>query len=137
MKKFWKFLLRKNLPADSLSNLKFGVIGLGDSSYQKFNYVAKRLYKRLVQLGAHPILPIGLCDDQHDLGIGAVLIRWLDDFWKKNPLLPGLAPLEIRRTRWQVAKTNNHDIDENIDIYGEFEESPMEATVKVLVSTKD
>ncbi|CAG8784006.1 7250_t:CDS:2, partial [Acaulospora morrowiae] len=33
MKKFWKFLLRKNLPNDILNQLKFAVFGLGDSSY--------------------------------------------------------------------------------------------------------
>ena len=59
MKKFWKFLLRKNLPADSLRNLHFGVVGLGDSSYSKFNFVAKRLHKRLIQLGATPLLSAG------------------------------------------------------------------------------
>ena len=36
MKKFWQFLLRRNLPRDSLSHVKFTVIGLGDSSYQKY-----------------------------------------------------------------------------------------------------
>ena len=35
MKQFWQFLLRRNLPRDSLSRVKFTVIGLGDSSYQK------------------------------------------------------------------------------------------------------
>lgn len=59
MKKFWKFLLRKNLPLNSLRNLKFGVIGLGDSSYEKFNFVGKKLNKRLKQLGATPLLDVG------------------------------------------------------------------------------
>ena len=36
MKQFWQFLLRRNLPHDSLSRVKFSVIGLGDSSYQKY-----------------------------------------------------------------------------------------------------
>lgn len=59
MIKFWKFLLRKDLPTDSLRNLNFGVIGLGDSSYPKFNFVAKRLHKRLLQLGASALLSTG------------------------------------------------------------------------------
>ncbi|KPJ19340.1 NADPH-dependent diflavin oxidoreductase 1 [Papilio machaon] len=81
MKKFWKFLLRKNLPSNSLRNLKFGVIGLGDSSYEKFNFVGKKLNKRLIQLGATPLLDLGLCDYQHDLGHDAVLEPWLDKFF--------------------------------------------------------
>lgn len=132
MKKFWKFLLRKNLPSDSLSNLKIGVIGLGDSSYEKFNFVAKKLHKRLLQLGATSILPLGLCDDQHDLGIGAVLSPWLEEFWKKNPLPLGKSPLEIRKTRWKVVRVNT-PIDEDIDIYGDFDETETEGFVKVLV----
>ena len=35
MKKFWRFLLRKALPSDSLKRLQFAVLGLGDSSYQR------------------------------------------------------------------------------------------------------
>ncbi|XP_071455129.1 NADPH-dependent diflavin oxidoreductase 1 isoform X2 [Hetaerina americana] len=76
MKNFWKFLLRKNLPTHSLSNLSFAVLGLGDSSYAKFNFVAKRLYRRLTQLGGTPLLPVGLADDQHDLGPDAVIDPW-------------------------------------------------------------
>lgn len=59
MRTFWRFLLRRSLPAESLSGLHFAVLGLGDSSYDKFNFVAKRLNKRLQQLGARPIVPIG------------------------------------------------------------------------------
>ncbi|XP_045524664.1 NADPH-dependent diflavin oxidoreductase 1 isoform X2 [Pieris brassicae] len=83
MKAFWKFLLRKNLPSNSLVNLKFGVIGLGDSSYDKFNFAAKKLHKRLLQLGAQPLLDTALCDYQHDLGHDAVLIPWLEKFYAK------------------------------------------------------
>ena len=59
MNRFWKFLLRKNLPPDSLESLNFAVLGLGDSSYQKFNFVAKRLHKRLTQLGATSVVSLG------------------------------------------------------------------------------
>lgn len=31
MKRFWRFLLRKNLPADSLCGVMHAVFGLGDS----------------------------------------------------------------------------------------------------------
>lgn len=82
MKHFWRFLLRRNLPLDSLSTLKFGVIGLGDSSYIKFNFVAKKLYRRLLQLGGSPILPPVYGDDQHDLGPDAVIDPWLKEFWQ-------------------------------------------------------
>uniref|UniRef100_A0A8C5HE80 NADPH-dependent diflavin oxidoreductase 1 n=1 Tax=Gouania willdenowi TaxID=441366 RepID=A0A8C5HE80_GOUWI len=69
MKNFWRFLFKKSLPVGSLSLLDFAVLGLGDSSYPKFNFVAKKLHKRLLQLGANILLPVGLADDQHDLGL--------------------------------------------------------------------
>ena len=34
----------------------------------RFNFVAKKLYRRLLQLGASPLVPLALADDQHDLG---------------------------------------------------------------------
>ena len=43
MIKSWKFLLRRDLPQGSLSALKFSVFGLGDSTYEKFNAMAKKL----------------------------------------------------------------------------------------------
>lgn len=141
MKNFWKFMLKKSLPSDSLSSLNFGVIGLGDSSYSKFNFVAKRLHKRLLQIGAKAVCPVGLCDDQHELGLGAVLFPWIERFWKNlllvKPLPTGLSALEQspRATRWTVSCVQTFvAVDENQDIYADFEENPSEGYVEVLVS---
>lgn len=65
---FWKFLLQKRLPTNSLINVQFAVFGLGDSSYPQFNFAGKKLYRRLIQLGANPIIRRGDGDDQHKLG---------------------------------------------------------------------
>lgn len=35
MTQFWRFILRRNLPSDSLSSLQYAVAGLGDSSYTR------------------------------------------------------------------------------------------------------
>ncbi|GIY84929.1 NADPH-dependent diflavin oxidoreductase 1 [Caerostris extrusa] len=77
MKSFWKFMLRKNLPINSLCHMNFCVFGLGDSSYEKFNVVSKKLNKRLLQLGAVELIPLTLGDDQHELGYDAALDPWL------------------------------------------------------------
>lgn len=37
MAKFWKLLLRKKLTSQTLAGMKFGVVGLGDSSYPKYD----------------------------------------------------------------------------------------------------
>jgi sulfite reductase alpha subunit-like flavoprotein len=47
MKKSWSFLLRKDLGENPLKNLNFSVFGFGDSSYLKFNAMAKKLILRL------------------------------------------------------------------------------------------
>ncbi|XP_061234000.1 NADPH-dependent diflavin oxidoreductase 1 [Neopsephotus bourkii] len=94
MKLFWRFLFRKNLPSGALCRLDYAVLGLGDSSYPKFNFIAKKLHKRVLQLGGSPLLPVALGDDQHDLGPDAVIDPWLVTLWDKilvlYPLPPGL-----------------------------------------------
>jgi len=66
-----------------LQNLNYGILGLGDSSYTKFNFAARRLNKRLIQLSATELIPIGLADDQHNLGLNAVFDPWIKKLWKK------------------------------------------------------
>ena len=51
MKQFWRSLLSRTLHRSTLAGVHFTVLGLGDSSYAKFNYVAKRLFRRLQGLG--------------------------------------------------------------------------------------
>lgn len=140
MKDFWKFLLRRSLPTDSLRSLKFAVVGLGDSSYLQFNFVAKRLHKRLIQLGGTPISSAALCDDQHDLGIAAELFPFLDNLWMK---LLELKPMPVgekvltettRFTRWNVVKTEQaSDVD---DLYADFESSPTDGFVEVVENVR-
>lgn len=83
MRSFFKALWAQRKNRQLLSHLKFGVLGLGDSSYQKFNYSAKRLNNLLMYLGGQPLLKIGLGDDQHDLGPEFVIDPWLENWWKK------------------------------------------------------
>ncbi|PVD21503.1 hypothetical protein C0Q70_17301 [Pomacea canaliculata] len=102
MKIFWRFIMRKNLPVQSLSNLQYAVLGLGDSSYPKFNFVSKKLHKRLEQIGAHALVNVGLADEQHDLGSDAVIDPWISQLWDKIlqlfPLPSGknIIPAEVR-----------------------------------------
>ena len=57
------------------------MLGLGDSSYVKFNHAAKKLYKRLLQLGGQPLIDPAYADDQHDLGADAVVDPWISKLW--------------------------------------------------------
>lgn len=143
MKAFWKFLLRRSLPTNSLNGLGFAVLGLGDSSYNKYNYVAKRLNKRLQQLGATPIIPIGLGDDQHDLGVSAVSLPWVADLWRNLlrlcPLPNGLSVLDesTRQFRWSVQVVDGESVKDDEEIYGNFTDAVFDKpfTAEVVVST--
>lgn len=66
---FWKSLLRKKLPTHCLSQVDFALFGLGDSSYEKFNWAARKFRKRILQLGANEAVPFGEGDERHDNGL--------------------------------------------------------------------
>ncbi len=76
---FWRFLLRRGLPQGVLGDLRFAVFGLGDSSYPKYNAVARRLDVRLQYLGARPFFRMGLGDDQSELGVWGDFDAWCKD----------------------------------------------------------
>ncbi|TVY34666.1 NADPH-dependent diflavin oxidoreductase [Lachnellula subtilissima] len=96
-KKFWKSLLRKRLPPDCLSHVAFTTFGLGDSSYPQFNFAARKLHKRLEQLGAKEVYPRGEADEQHDQGIDGTFLSWSADIRKHllslYPLPDGVTPI--------------------------------------------
>ncbi|PAV76456.1 hypothetical protein WR25_11607 isoform R [Diploscapter pachys] len=83
MRSFWRSMLRKSIPNDFLTNTHAAVLGLGDSSYQKFNFAGKRLFRRLEQLGARMLTQLGLADDQHEIGIDGALIPWKEAVWMR------------------------------------------------------
>ena len=68
MTMLWNMLLRSDLPSDLLEDLHFAVFGLGDSSYEKFCWPAKKLSRRLTGLGATQICDRGEGNDQHHFG---------------------------------------------------------------------
>jgi sulfite reductase alpha subunit-like flavoprotein len=68
MTPLWRSLLRSDLPSDFFQDLHYAVFGLGDSSYEKFCWPAKKLSRRLQSLGAKAICPSAEGDTQHMLG---------------------------------------------------------------------
>jgi sulfite reductase alpha subunit-like flavoprotein len=107
---FWRFLLRRDLPASSLSAVRCAIFGLGDSSYPKFNAAARKLQARMVQLGAAPLVARGLGDDQSALGVEGDLDAWLPTVVAAldavAPAPPGLAASTapgLIRCRYEVA----------------------------------
>ncbi|KAI1153213.1 riboflavin synthase domain-like protein [Nemania diffusa] len=94
---FWKSLLRKRLPPNCLRQVNFTTFGLGDSSYYQFNWAARKLHKRLEQLGAVEFLPRGEADERHGDGIDGTFLPWcltLQTYLEKEwPLPPGQLPI--------------------------------------------
>lgn len=45
--------------------------------------MAKKLHRRLLQLGGTALLPLSLGDDQHELGPDAVVDPWLKDLMRE------------------------------------------------------
>ncbi|OTA63589.1 riboflavin synthase domain-like protein [Hypoxylon sp. EC38] len=95
--KFWKSLLRKRLPPHCLQQVRFTTFGLGDSSYTKYNWAARKLHKRLEQLGATEFYPRGEADERHEDGIDGTFLPWslsLRSYLLKDyPLPRGLSPI--------------------------------------------
>jgi sulfite reductase alpha subunit-like flavoprotein len=83
MKYFWKFLLQRSLPKNSLDNLAYGIFGLGDSGYDKYNAAARKLNSRLKQLGAEEFVSLGLGDDQSPLGYLGTLDPWIESLTQR------------------------------------------------------
>ncbi|XP_072961674.1 NADPH-dependent diflavin oxidoreductase 1 isoform X1 [Typha angustifolia] len=93
MKRFWRFLLQRNLSQKWLEGLRYAVFGLGDSGYQKYNFAAKKLDRRLLDLGAEPVIEKGLGDDQHPSGYEGTLDPWLLSLWRVlNQIYPSILP---------------------------------------------
>lgn len=65
----WTFLKKKNLPENFLSHINVTFLGLGDSSYPKFNYAIRKLHGRIVdQLGANELFGRLEADEQCLMG---------------------------------------------------------------------
>ncbi|KAF1687333.1 assimilatory sulfite reductase (NADPH) flavoprotein subunit [Pseudoxanthomonas broegbernensis] len=84
---FTEFLLGRRAP--KLPELKFAVLGLGDSSYVDFCGIARKLDARLAELGAQRLADLG----QADVDIDTVAAPWRDNaLAKAGELLKAAAP---------------------------------------------
>ncbi|XP_024026130.1 NADPH-dependent diflavin oxidoreductase 1 isoform X1 [Morus notabilis] len=112
MKGFWKILLQRNLVQNWLEGVHYAVFGLGDSGYQKYNFVAKKLDRRLSDLGAVAIVERGLGDDQHPSGYEAALDPWMTSLWdmlnKINPKFFSNGPDYIIPSKQSIGQPKFH-----------------------------
>lgn len=67
---FFEFIGGRRAPV--LKELKFAVLGLGDSSYPQFNAIAKKLDTRLAELGGTRLINVG----EADVDVATVAAPW-------------------------------------------------------------
>ncbi|KAK0722104.1 hypothetical protein B0T26DRAFT_643769 [Lasiosphaeria miniovina] len=96
--KFWRNLRREKLSGTNcLGALKFAIFGLGDSSYPKFNWAARKLRVRLLQLGASEFVRAGEGDERHENGIDSAYLPWHQELksalFAGYPLPDGVEPI--------------------------------------------
>ena len=102
-KLFYRSLLRRSLPPSFLSSLHFSVFGLGDSSYPTYNAIARRVYQRMLDLGAVSVCRRGLGDDQDEFGYEEGWEAWTGELWTSMK----------QRLQW-MRDTNDDDIDRSL-----------------------
>ncbi|KAK1350136.1 flavodoxin [Hamiltosporidium tvaerminnensis] len=74
--KFWKIISMEEIPK-IFKNKYFAVFGIGDSSYEKFNYSSKKIYNRIISLGGIPLIRRGNGDIGADNGYNSELKNWM------------------------------------------------------------
>ncbi|KAK0388580.1 hypothetical protein NLU13_4823 [Sarocladium strictum] len=106
---FWKKLLRKKLPPGCLDQVKYTCFGLGDSTYVKFNWAARKLIRRLEHLGAQTFFEVCEADEQFNDGIEGSFVQWADKLRKflteQFPHPEGLQPIpddEMLPAKWSL-----------------------------------
>lgn len=116
---FWKKLLRKKLTSLYLQDALFAVFGLGDSSYPQYNWAARKLHRRLLQLGATELYTRGEADEQHAEGRDAVLFPWMKDLReklvKRFPLPDDMEPIasdEMLQPKWLLSRMSGETLPE-------------------------
>ncbi|KAF1793737.1 Flavoprotein-like domain [Phytophthora cactorum] len=57
--KFWRYVKRRTQPDDMLAKLRYTVLGLGDTNYDKFCFMGKSIEKRMRELGAQSFYEFG------------------------------------------------------------------------------
>lgn len=117
-KKFMKFLLKRKLPSDLLNHIHLSTLGLGDSSYVKFNYAIKKLHTRLFQLGCSELSPRCEADEMSPQGVDGFYKEWesqlVDSLLKFFPNKIQLDDSMLSYPRNQVVIDNYADVVDTV-----------------------
>ncbi|KAG2064219.1 riboflavin synthase domain-like protein [Suillus decipiens] len=84
-----------DLPDELFEDMDFCVFGLGDTAYEKFCWPAKKLSRKVQNLGGHEICSRGEGDEQHRLGIDSVLNPWIECLLEQDNVPAGRPPPRV------------------------------------------
>ena len=73
---FWRAIKLRSLPKDTFQGMKYCVLGLGDTNYDKFCHMGKSLDARFADLGGLRVLPLGCADEA--TGLEEIVDPWMD-----------------------------------------------------------
>ncbi|KAG5178491.1 hypothetical protein JKP88DRAFT_269091 [Tribonema minus] len=78
--RFWRFIKKRTNSKTLFSNLKYTVLGLGDTNYDKFCFVGQGINRRLLELGASAFYPMA-CADEGTGTMEETIEPWLEGLW--------------------------------------------------------
>lgn len=115
-KEFWKWLCEdleeSNAP---LKELKFGVFGLGNKTYEHYNWMSRNVNKKLEKFGAISMIPYGEGDD--DATLEDDFAEWKENMWKPLCATLGVKPVvgmfDVSGTntwKWKVEMSENVEL---------------------------
>mmetsp|Transcript_25362 Transcript_25362/g.35102 ORF Transcript_25362/g.35102 Transcript_25362/m.35102 type:complete len:673 (+) Transcript_25362:329-2347(+) len=81
------------------SDLKFSVFGLGNKTYEHYNYMGKEVDTKLEAMGGQRVYPLGMGDD--DASLEEDFDKWKRDLWAPLCAAAGLEASEPRNIKKQ------------------------------------
>lgn len=127
---FWEFINDENVEfseGSSLENLKYVIFGLGNSTYEHYNYVGRELDKKLQALGAHRIGSYGEGDD----GAGSMEDDYLN--WKEElfPVWQSEEGLEEHEAVYEpvLEVIESEESEDNVFV-GEYNKNQLAGVIK-------
>ncbi|KAM0390261.1 hypothetical protein ACHAO7_006201 [Fusarium culmorum] len=135
---FWKRLLRKKLPPGCLASVNYTTFGLGDSTYLKFNWAARKLNRRLDQLGAATFIDPYEADEQFPDGLDGSFVRWTgrlyNHFLEHHPAPSSLEPIPddvILPPKWSLETTIQNSTETNGHVPSSLENIPSSTLLPI------
>jgi len=80
-REFYEWIMDDEREEGSMSKVKYTVFGLGNKTFEHFNEIARKVDKRMEELGAERIFPLGEGDD--DAGLQEDFDHWKANLWEK------------------------------------------------------